>query len=105
KKFYEHVPTEDYLKKFTLPESAQNKKSVILSFEPDGMDHMIIPTIWDVNKQQGKPDIYSCALITDEPPTEIAETGHNRCPIFLKEENIEAWLRPEGRSTSELYKI
>ena len=104
-KFYEHVPTEKYLEKFSLAPELRERKSVILSFEPDNTDYMIIPTLWDVNKQKGKPDLYSCAIITDDPPKEIAETGHERCPVFLKPNNIDRWLHPNGQSREELYEI
>jgi len=104
-KFYEHVATEDYLKKLELPKEQQNTTNTILCFRPEGHDYMIVPTLWDVNKQKGQPDLYSCAVITDEPPAEIAETGHNRCPIFIKPENVERWLNPGGRDLKELYEI
>ena len=29
---------------------------------------------------------------TDDPPLEIAEAGHDRCPVPIKPENIDAWL-------------
>ena len=35
---------------------------------------------------------------TDDPPLEIAEAGHDRCPVPIKPENIDAWLNPEPRS-------
>ncbi len=104
-KFYEHVPTEKYLNKFSLAPELRNRKSVIVAFEPDETEYMIVPTLWDINKQKGKPDLYSCAIITDDPPKEIAETGHERCPVFLKAENIDNWLDTSGESTEALYAI
>jgi hypothetical protein len=35
--------------------------------------------------------LYSFAAITDEPPQEIAATGHQRCIIA---ENLSEWLSP-----------
>jgi len=104
-RFYEHVSAADYRKKFAVPNDQADKENLILCFQPEGFSRMIVPTIWDINTGKGRPDLYSCAIITDDPPNEIAETGHNRCPIFLKEENVEKWLSPKGRSLSELYDI
>ena len=45
----------------------------------------------------GEKDLLSFAIITDEPPPEIAEARHNRCPVPIKPENIDAWLNPDPR--------
>lgn len=47
----------------------------------------------------------SFAAITDEPPPEVAETGHDRCPIFLNEEKIDLWLNPQNLSIQELLQL
>jgi len=41
----------------------------------------------------------------DEPPPEIAAAGHDRCPIPLKLENIDAWLRPDKGNLDAQYAI
>jgi putative SOS response-associated peptidase YedK len=90
--FFENVAKHDYerrkLKKGEEPEN------MVLEFQANGFDEMIIPVIWDRWQSKGSPDLYSFALITDEPPQEVSEAGHDRCPIFLKPENIDAWLDP-----------
>lgn len=48
---------------------------------------------------------YSFAAVTDEPPPEVAATGHNRCLIPLREENLSRWLQPERMDKAELYAI
>lgn len=104
-KFYEHVATEDYLKHFSLSETERGPKSLILSFQPQGVEQMVIPTLWDVWKTPGQPPLFSAALITDNPPEEIARTGHNRVPVFLRESAIDDWLNPGDRSVADIYKI
>jgi putative SOS response-associated peptidase YedK len=52
---------------------------------------------WRATKP-GEKDLLSFAIITDDPPPEIAEAGHDRCPVPIKPENIDAWLNPEPRS-------
>lgn len=44
----------------------------------------------------------SFAIVTDDPPPEVAAAGHNRCPIFLDRTLIDQWLRPAGRTLEQL---
>ena len=104
KKFYENVPCEIYQKNHKLNGDAKDKKTIVLCFEPDDVDYMVIPMLWDVWKK-AKEILYSGALITDDPAPEIAEAGHDRTPIFLKESVVDAWLNCEGKSTQEIKAI
>ena len=52
----------------------------------------------------GEP-LLSFAAITDDPPPEVATTGHDRMIVNLKPEHIAAWLTPAGRSLEELQGI
>lgn len=92
KQFYEWV------------EDAQDKR--LISFFSDRHEIMWAPCVWDYweNKNEGV-GMYSFALITDEPPEEISQAGHDRCPIFLREDLIDGWLSPEGKSKSEIYRL
>lgn len=92
KRFFENVPTDVYQKKFKLPKDANDKKNLVLCFEPDNVEYMIIPMLWDIWQKKGEPTLYSGALITDDPAPEIAEAGHDRTPIFLKESAVDSWL-------------
>lgn len=92
KKFYENVPVEKYTKNFKLPDSESEKENIVLCFTPDDTEYMYIPVLWDVWKSKGQPDLYSAALITDDPLPEISAAGHDRTPIFLKESAIDTWL-------------
>lgn len=55
---------------------------------------MFVACLWDRWQKQGEPDLYSFAAITDDPPPEVAATGHNRCIVPLKPKNLSAWLKP-----------
>jgi putative SOS response-associated peptidase YedK len=82
----------------------EEPENIVLEFKPrDGQD-MLVPCVWD-RWQQGSETLNSFALITDEPPQEVAATGHDRCPINLTRSAAEAWLSPHGRSKSELLDI
>ncbi len=103
-RFYENVSPKEYLKKFDIAKDLKERKNLVLCFDPDQVEYMIIPTIWD-QWGDGKEAFCSTALITDDPPEEVAATGHDRCPIFLKEKNIDGWLNPRDLTLKECYAI
>ncbi len=69
-------------------------KKTLISFAPDH-ELMWAPCLWD-SWSDGTETIHSFAMITTDPPPEISEMGHDRCPVFLKEELIDTWLKAEG---------
>jgi hypothetical protein len=95
------VPMRYQLRPQGVPESFDRKYPGCYNARLDSL----VPCIWDQWPTRDNPTLTSFALITDDPPQEIAETGHNRCPIFLKEKNIDSWLKPEGLSSEELFRI
>lgn len=105
RKFYENVPTPEYLKKNKLPKGTEENANIVLCFEPDNVEYMFIPTLWDRWQKDGEPDLFSAALITDEPAPEIADAGHDRTPIFLKESAVDAWLKAKGNTVEELNRV
>jgi putative SOS response-associated peptidase YedK len=66
---------------------------------------MLVACLWDRWQAPGQSDLLSFTAITDEPPPEVAVTGHDRCVIPLKREHLAAWLNPAGRDKAELYAI
>jgi putative SOS response-associated peptidase YedK len=93
--FFEHVQrsTSDGLKKFQL------------EFKPRPAQDMLVACLWSKWSRPGEPDLLSFAAITDEPPEEIAQAGHDRCVIPLKPEHIDAWLNPDPNNLAQLYAI
>ncbi|HSX62244.1 MAG TPA: SOS response-associated peptidase family protein [Tahibacter sp.] len=88
-RFYEHVD--------------RGGRDVILEFEPADHSDMLVACLWSTWRGTGGEELTSFAFITDEPPPEVAAAGHDRCPIPLKAEHIDAWLTPQGRSPEELF--
>lgn len=80
--FYENV---------TGPEG----KKIVLEFRPDPPQTLLVACVWSRWTKPGEKDLLSFANITDDPPPEIAEAGHDRCPVPIKPEHIDAWLNPE----------
>lgn len=105
KKFYEHVPTSKFSENNELPPQFIGQKDMVLCFEPNNVEYMFIPTLWDEWKGDGKSSLISAALITDDPAPEIARAGHDRTPIFLKQNVVDSWLNAKGRSVKELKEI
>lgn len=82
--------------KNALGENLKAKKRLI-SFFPENRDIMWAPCLWDEwTSSDGNISFKSFAIITDDPPKEVEMMGHDRCPIFLKKEFIEEWLKPEN---------
>lgn len=93
KKFFENVSIEKYLKNNKLPAGQPEKGNIVLCFDPNQPDYMILPTVWDYWPENGTPSLRSAALITDDPHPEVAAAGHDRTPITLKPSAAEDWLR------------
>lgn len=100
KRFFENVDPAVYAKKNKLPADARDQKNIVLCFEPENTDYMVIPVLWDVWEKKGEPPLVSCALITDDPAPEVAAAGHDRTPIFLKESAIDSWLNAKDAKTA-----
>lgn len=47
----------------------------------------------------------SFAMITNDPPPEVAAAGHDRCPIFLSSGSFETWLHPQKSTRDELFAL
>ncbi|WP_431286045.1 SOS response-associated peptidase family protein [Roseateles chitinivorans] len=74
-------------------------KKVVLEFRPQGMGDMLVACLWsrwESSEASGEPPLLSFAAITDDPPPEIAATGHDRCVIPIKASHLDAWLDPRG---------
>lgn len=76
---------------------------VQLSFTPVEREIMWAPALYDTwSSPDGQIHFSSFAILTDEPPPEVAAAGHDRCPIFLRSDLIDIWLRPDGQSKEGL---
>lgn len=107
--FFENVARHSYEHRpLGKGEAEQN---LVVHFEPTrGSDEtcmadMTVACIWDHWVGAGEPELRSFAAITDEPPAEIRATGHDRCVVALREQNVALWLAPEGRRDEELFRL
>jgi putative SOS response-associated peptidase YedK len=80
-------------------------QNVVLEFDPETGQDMLVACLWSRWSSPGEPDLLSFAAITDEPPPEVAATGHDRCIVPIKAEHIDAWLKPDPKDLKALYGI
>jgi putative SOS response-associated peptidase YedK len=97
--FYENVSLHNYEKRDLQPE--EKEQNVVLYFNPKPAIDMHIACLWS----RWSDDLVSFAAITDEPPAEVAAAGHDRMIIAMRLQNVDAWLKPDGKSIAELYSI
>lgn len=101
--FFENVPRHLYQKRALA--AGERESNVVLHFNPDSGVPMAIACVWSHWTKPGQSDLDSFAANTDEPPAEIRATGHTRCVIALKEENVGTWLTPARTSKDRLEEI
>jgi putative SOS response-associated peptidase YedK len=101
--FFENVPRHLYEKRELAP--GEKESNLVLHFNPNNGVPMTVACLWSHWTHPSEPELYSFAAITDTPPPEILATGHTRCVIALKEENVAEWLGPDQVSRARLEEI
>jgi len=101
--FFENVARHSFEKRELA--TGEKPRNIVLHFDPNSGSDMLLACVWDRWQALDQPDLYSFAAITDEPPPEIAATGHERCVIPLTPDNVDAWLTPQGRTKEALYAL
>lgn len=95
----------DDAEKKGLGENSKAQKRLI-TFFPETREIMWAPCLWDEwTSENGEISFNSFAIITDDPPKEVEIMGHDRCPIFLKQNLIDIWLDPEKSDRNKIYQI
>jgi putative SOS response-associated peptidase YedK len=101
--FFENVPTHLFEKRALT--DGEKETNTVLHFEPKPAEPMIVACLWSHWTGTDEPELDSFAAITDEPPPEIAATGHQRCIVSLQSNNVDAWLAPAGVPKTRLEEI
>lgn len=83
----------------------ENDENIVLQFTPRDGNRMLIACLWSKWTTPGEPALYSFSAITDEPPQEVAEAGHDRCIIAIRPETVAAWLNPNPQDLAAQYAI
>jgi putative SOS response-associated peptidase YedK len=100
--FFENVKKHDYEHRDLRP--GEEPENIVVHFNPQPGVEMWVACLWSHWEGKGE-SLDSFAAITDEPPHEIAATGHNRCIVPIKEANRSTWLNPVGHAAAELDSI
>ena len=81
-------------------------RNAVLHFVPRPAATMLIACLYSewIDPRDGHK-LLSFAAITDEPPVEVRDAGHDRMIVNIRAENIARWLAPEGRPLEELQAI
>jgi putative SOS response-associated peptidase YedK len=103
RRFYENVWKHDMEHRELRP--GELKENVRLEFQPNTGEDMYIACLWSLTKDDDGSPLLSFGVITDDPPPEIAATGHNRVPIQIKADSIDAWLSPDPKNLEAMYSI
>ncbi len=77
-------------------------RRIVIEFKPAPGGNLLVPVIFTEGVlEDGTVDL-GFAIVTDDPPPEVAAAGHDRCPVVLDQAGIAAWLAPAGKSAEEL---
>lgn len=101
--FYENVSRARMERReLALGEKDEN---VVLEFRPDAGEPMLVACLWSHWTGAGQPDLLSFAAITDKPPPEVSNAGHDRCIVPIKPANVDAWLNPSPDNLARQFEI
>lgn len=100
KSFYENVAKHDFEQR-SLREG-EEAENLVLQFSPQPAIPLLVACLYSRWEKDGEVPLESFAAITDEPPAEVAATGHDRCVIILNRDSAERWLAPDGMEDSAL---
>lgn len=88
-----YVPTKEELK-------ATEERKTVIEFRPSDAQDLLVPVVFSYPREpEGRPGF---AIVTDEPPFEVASAGHDRCPVVLPFEVISKWIDPARQTSDEL---
>lgn len=103
-RFYESVDLHDLQRRELAPGERAIPQEI--SFTPAPEQEMLLACLWRyVEETPEEPGFYSFALITRDPPPEVASAGHDRCVIPILAENVDAWLHPNPGNLGDQYAI
>lgn len=78
-----------------------DRRTIIEFHDRSGRD-LLVPVIFSSIKLDDGSADFGFAIVTDDPPPEVIEAGHDRCPVILDFNYADDWLTPQGKSQQEL---
>jgi putative SOS response-associated peptidase YedK len=80
----------------------EHGKKKEIAFSPAERGMMWAASLYSPPRSRQMLPYASFAMVTDDPPPEVAAAGHDRCPIFLRSTAMDAWLHPQKIRPQEL---
>ena len=80
----------------------RNGKATEIRFTPQDQEPMIVACLWS-EWGEGDERLLSFAIITDNPPPEVAAAGHDRMIVRIRPVDLDAWLNPDPGNLQALY--
>lgn len=78
------------------------QRRIVIAFRPEDGRDLVVPVIFsDQRLADGRMD-HGFAIITDEPPPEVRDAGHDRCPVILEPEAAQEWMHIEGKTARQM---
>jgi putative SOS response-associated peptidase YedK len=84
-------------------EHPKTKITSEIYFFPTNHERLWAPALFE-KWQDGAEAIESFAIITSDPPPEVESMGHDRCPVFPRQEFQKEWLNPESCNAAYILK-
>lgn len=81
------------------------ERAIIIEFKPEDGSDLIAPVIISSAEGNLSQNFSGFAIVTDDPPFEIEQAGHDRCPVILEPGAEESWLDFQGLTAKELDEI
>lgn len=96
------VPMNGFVEPIYTGELAGN----MVEFSPPPSHMLFAAAIWEewISKSSGEI-IQSFSVLTHDPLPFVAQTGHDRSPIFLDAQQMDLWLGTEGETPTRLKQI
>jgi putative SOS response-associated peptidase YedK len=79
-------------------------RQIIIEFKPKDRPLFQVPVIFSAYPSNNGIDGWGFAIVTDDPPPEIEEAGHDRCPVPLGQEALDVWVRPAKYTSFDVSK-
>lgn len=80
-------------------------RQIIIQFKPVDEADMIAPVIFSYGEGPDGNTDAGFAIVTDDPPFEILNAGHDRCPIILMPDALGRWLTPSDERPEDILRL
>ncbi|MBN2192515.1 MAG: SOS response-associated peptidase family protein [Polyangiaceae bacterium] len=102
--FFENVARHAHEHRALRPD--EKVENLVVHFVPTpsagAPPDLTVACLWDQWVAPDADELWSFAAVTDDPPPEVREAGHDRCVVALRAEQVSRWLTPELRRDEEL---